>query len=436
MADTDPAAPRETADARGPHSDAPPDPSIDGPLDRPTALALLAAADDLLDAGELGEAALRYQRVVGFPDPSVTATALLGLGTVLFRADQEPEAIATWRSVLDLPENPGTYLAYRQLAGAYVRAGELREAVDAYREADRRAPAEDRPEIASRLGWLTKELGETRASGRYFARSRSAIDRPTATLALIVVTAIISLAASFPPGAWLFDLLALDKPAVAAGEWWRLGGAMLLHDVFWRNPFHLLFNMYALWFAGALVERIYGARTMVAMYVLAGLTASTASFVFGSDIPSVGASGAVFGLFGVLIAAARAHHPVLDRRSQAVMGQIGVLVVVNLVIGFAIPFIDYYAHIGGLIAGLWLGVLFVPGRVRTLRSFWSGGNGSDGAGLPAGSARAVPLLGVVALVVVIVLGVALGTENRRLQGIGESGVGAPRAPEARDVRDA
>ena len=56
-----------------------------------------------------------------------------------------------------------------------VRAGDLPEAIDAYREADRRAPAEDKPEIAARLGWLAKETGNTGAANRYFARSRGAV---------------------------------------------------------------------------------------------------------------------------------------------------------------------------------------------------------------------------------------------------------------------
>jgi membrane associated rhomboid family serine protease len=379
------------------------DPSVTGPLDRATASALLDRGDELLDSGDLGSAARFYERVVGFDDAAITAAALLGLATVFYRADQEDVAIAYWRRVLELPETPGTYLAWRQLAAAHVRAGELPDAIRAYREAERRAPAEDRAEIAARLGWLAKETGDQGAARRYFARSRGGFT-PYLTYSIIAVTSVVSLLAFIPDWAFLMDALLLDKPAVAAGEYYRLLTVTLLHG----SLFHLLFNMYALYFAGSLVERIYGWRVMGLMYVLTGLAASTASFVFGGDIPSVGASGAVYGMFGVLLAASRTHNPVLDRRGQAVIGQIGILIAINLVISFATPGIDYQAHIGGLLAGIWLGFLFVPGRVPTLSQMWqmpAGGTSSQGI-------AAIRILGVAALVVVIVVGVMIGTSIR------------------------
>ena len=68
----------------------------------------------------------------------------------------------TWQAVLELPENPFTYMAWRNIAAARVRDGDLTGAIDAYREADKRAPREDKAEIANRLGWLTKETGNAR----------------------------------------------------------------------------------------------------------------------------------------------------------------------------------------------------------------------------------------------------------------------------------
>ena len=108
-----------------------------------------------------------------------------------------------------------------------------------------------------------------------------------------------------------------------------------------------------------------------AFYLLTAAAASVASFVAG-PAPAVGASGAVFGLFGILLAVSRTHHPVLDRRSQMIIGQIGALILINLAIGFgsqaAGGTIDNFAHIGGLLAGLWLGFLLAPNKVPTLEA--------------------------------------------------------------------
>ena len=68
--------------------------------------------------------------------------------------------------------------------------------------------------------------------------------------------------------------------------------------------------MYALYLPGTIVERWYGSLRFLAFYLACAAAGSTASFVFGGDVPSVGASGAIFGLFGILLAAGRLHHPV------------------------------------------------------------------------------------------------------------------------------
>ena len=121
---------------------------------------------DFVDAARL------YQRVVGFDDVAVTGAALVGLGEALHRLDDDGQALATWEEATRLPDNPATYPAWRNVAAARVRADDLRGAIDAYREAEKRAPAPDKAEIASRLGWLSKEIGDKGAAGRYFARAR------------------------------------------------------------------------------------------------------------------------------------------------------------------------------------------------------------------------------------------------------------------------
>ena len=87
--------------------------------------------------------------------------------------------------------------------------------------------------------------------------------------------------------------------------------------------------------SGPVVERIYGWKLYIFVYLACDLAASVASFVFGDPlIGSVGASGAIFGLFGCLFVAGRLHNPILDRQSRGLAAQIGTLIVLNLVIGF------------------------------------------------------------------------------------------------------
>jgi membrane associated rhomboid family serine protease len=402
MDDPTPERPTAGAGARGAEPGAIPVP--DGPLSRELAAALLANADDLLANGEFREAAARYQRVVGFPDPAVTAAALIGLGESLFRLDREDAALAAWQSVLDLPETPATYLAWRNIAAARVRDRDLEGAIKAYREAERRAPEEARPEIASRLGWLAKETGDLGAARRYFSRARGELGFPLSYL-IIGLTAVVSLTAeSSRDGQLLFELFQLDKAAVAQGEWWRLFTVTLLHG----GLLHLLFNMYALYLSGPIVEQLYGRRLFLLFYLLLAAAGSIGSFVFGGDRPAVGASGAIFGLFGLLLAVSRTHNPVLDRRGRMFLGQIGSLVLVNLLIGLVIPNVDNAAHVGGLLGGLWIGYLIPPGRVRTVRAMWQQPGGDSQAG-----ALVLRTLGVLALVVVLVVGLLVGTAARR-----------------------
>jgi membrane associated rhomboid family serine protease len=375
--------------------------SHDGPLPRDVALAALDRAAQLMTSADFVDAARLYQRVIGFNDPAVTAAALLGLGEAWHRLDEDGRALATWEEATRLPDTPSTYPAWRNVAAARVRAGDLRGAMAAYREADRRAPSADRPEIASRLGWLSKELGDRGAAGKYFARARG--DTGTSvTIGLVAITAITSLVVDFAgaEGTQLGDLLALDKVAVAQGEIWRLWTVTLVHAPLDVMPFHLLFNMYALWLAGPFVEQLYGRWRFLAFYLLFAAGGSLLTFAFGESRGGVGASGAIFGLFGLLFAAQRIHRPVLDRQSRAFLGQLGGLLAINLVFGFVVRGIDNFAHIGGLIAGVWLGLLLAPTNVPTLRSLWRRPGPVPGTTVPAfgaGGTVVILLAGVVAL---------------------------------------
>jgi membrane associated rhomboid family serine protease len=384
-----------------------PDPSRSGRLSREEATALLELADAALKAGEFADAAVRYGRVIGFDDAAITAAGLLGLGEARYRLGDDDSALTSWEAAVKVGETPSAYPAWRNVAAARVRSGDLGGAIDAYRQADRRAPAQDKAEIATRLGWLVKESGDPRAARRYFAKGRGDAPLLSVTMVLIAATVIVSLSARLSvEGQGLYEALQLDKQAVATGEYWRLWTVTLLHG----NELHLFFNMYALYLSGRIVERWYGSLNFLVFYLACAAAGSIGSFVLGGDAPSVGASGAVFGLFGLLLAAGRIHHPV-DKQSRAIVSQLGMLIVINLLFGFAVPGIDNAAHLGGLAAGLWIGAVIPPTRVQTLASLWQRGGEAGAAHVAKVPAfAAVIALGVV--VIVVVAGLLVGTAMR------------------------
>jgi rhomboid protease GluP len=151
------------------------------------------------------------------------------------------------------------------------------------------------------------------------------------------------------------------------GQSWRLVSSMFLHGGF----LHLLFNGYALYLLGPLLERLHGSRRFLILYLFSGLAGAAASVMF-TDGPSVGASGAIFGMLGALVVFGLKFRTSLPPRVARALG-VGLLpwVAINLVIGLipGLP-IDNAAHIGGLIAGTALAVTFgsaLAGKARGLR---------------------------------------------------------------------
>ncbi len=379
-----------------------------GPLTRAAALAALDQAAAFMSTADYREAAVLYQRVIGFDDPAVTAAAMLGFGQALHRLDDEPAAIAYWTEVTRLPETPATYAAWRELASARVRASDIPGAHAAYREAQRRAPAQDKAEIQSRLGWLSKDLGDQRGAAKYFAKARGSTGRGQVVTPLIIgITVVISGLADLGVGAGktsggLIDILALDKAGIAAGELWRLWTVTLVHAPFTSPlaPLHLLLNMYLLWIVGPIAERLYGARLFLIAYLVTALGGSLGTFAFSAERFGVGASGAIFGLIGLLVAAHYIHRPVLDGASRSVMGQLVPLIAINLVFGLSVSGIDNWAHIGGLVTGLWLGAMVPPAGVPTLRSLWRRAGAQAGTTEPAfgeAGTRGLRIVGLIAL---------------------------------------
>jgi len=117
---------------------------------------------------------------------------------------------------------------------------------------------------------------------------------------------------------------------------------------------HLGFNMFALFQVGRLVERIFGSLRFTGLYLLSGLAGSLASVLWNHHVNSVGASGAVFGIIGGLLAfIGRENSGVPPTVVQDLRGSIFPFLLFNIAAGFAYPHTDNAAHLGGL-AGGWL----------------------------------------------------------------------------------
>jgi rhomboid protease GluP len=364
------------------------------------------AAQAAAERGDYQTAAALYSRLIVNSDAQLHVAGLLGMADARYRLDDEEGALQAWISATQAPDTPLAWQAWVQLAGARVREGDLVAAARAYREAEARAPYEERAGIQSRLGWLNKEMGNQRTAQRYFGRARTGVFTPIATYAIIAVTSIVSLFTLLGPSPTsdtLLNLLRLDKQAVQAGEYWRLLTVALTHG----SIIHLAFNMYALYIIGPLAEALYGRAAYVAIYLLAALGGSIASYLFNAT-PAVGASGAIFGLFGLVFVSTFVHRPALARQARALTSQIGVLIVINLFIGF-LPGtnIDYMAHIGGLIVGGWLGFVVPPRGAATLACFWQRPVAGDPGQTPSRTPALLAAGGVVLLGVVLVLALQL-----------------------------
>jgi rhomboid protease GluP len=155
---------------------------------------------------------------------------------------------------------------------------------------------------------------------------------------------------------------------VAQGEYWRLLAAMFLHI----GLAHLAFNGWALYSLGRDVEAFYGSRRFAAIYFLAGLFGNVAFYLFGDRVLSAGASGAIFGLVGAEIAFFLRNRQLFGSLGRQRLMNLAILVGINLVYGFVGAGINNLAHLGGLFAGLLLGLALTPRYEVAWR--WAGSN--------------------------------------------------------------
>lgn len=364
-------------------------------------MAVLAEARRLLDSGDPERALAAVEDMTRSGDPELAGAAWMLIGTGRYRMDDEAGAMQAWRAAADT-ESAASWIGWRSMAEQLVRDGDLNAAIEAYREADRAAPPMERPAIASRLAWLAKETGHDFTARREFNRSRGAYATyaPFVTWVLIganvgvfVLDTVLgggALGASGP----LLEAGFVSGDAVAAGEWWRILTSAFLHV----NLFHILFNMWALFLFGPLLEQLYGRVEYLAIYLLCAAGGSVLTVLAAPQQPAVGASGAIFGLLGLAFAVSRRRHLALPRQTRMVLGQVGTLLLINLAITFFVPGISITGHLGGLAVGVVLGWLLPPSPAFTLAGQWQVAGGAVIAGMPM-LMRVAVYLGVAGLLV-------------------------------------
>ncbi len=163
-------------------------------------------------------------------------------------------------------------------------------------------------------------------------------------------------------------------PGLAEHQPWRFLTSAFLHDP--SGPMHLMFNMFALWTVGGYLEKLLGQVRYLALYLVSGLGGSVGSLLLATPpnlaersvgdwfSPSVGASGAVFGLFLALL--------IVDHSRGRSITPMLALIGVNLVIGFVYPNIEWQAHLGGAVTGAVLAWGLMRGsRQRSTTLVWS-----------------------------------------------------------------
>ncbi len=203
------------------------------------------------------------------------------------------------------------------------------------------------------------EAARTQARQQARRRDGQPMPKPWLTWTLIGLNAavwvvMVALGVDFyePAGAALVRFGGNLGILTSSGQWWRLLTAMFMH----AGIIHLAFNLYFLWAVGRACEQIFGAAAYALVYFGSGLIASLVSVAWQPGIVSVGASGALFGVFGAFLGFTIRRRELLPPEFvSSVRRNALMLIGINLVIGFAVPGIDVAAHVGGLVAGLGIG---------------------------------------------------------------------------------
>ena len=186
---------------------------------------------------------------------------------------------------------------------------------------------------------------------------RSLPAAPSATMTLIAINVVVFVA-EFVTGGQLVSGSSgtvvtngvLYGPAIVhQDQYWRLITSGFLHD----GLLHILFNMLFLWIVGPQLESAIGTFNFVVVYFVSLLAGSFGALLFQPDVPTLGASGALFGLLGALMVVA------YDRRISIWRSGLGPILIINLVFSVAVRNISIGGHLGGFVGGLISGWLVV-----------------------------------------------------------------------------
>ena len=146
-------------------------------------------------------------------------------------------------------------------------------------------------------------------------------------------------------------------PLTESGQWWRLLTACFLHF----GIIHIGFNMYVLYQVGFFTERLFGGVRYLALYLIAGVGGNLVGLFLHPYVVAAGASGAIFGVYGGLLAYLLRYRGVVNRQAaKAVSRSVFIFLGYNLFFGLADRHTDLTAHIGGLVTGFMVGLLLAP----------------------------------------------------------------------------
>jgi membrane associated rhomboid family serine protease len=184
-------------------------------------------------------------------------------------------------------------------------------------------------------------------------RMREMSKVPQVTYALIAINVIVFLAEGsfsiggqptgkiYEEGALFGSIRGLPTLGVAHGQWWRIISSGFMHE----NFVHIGFNMWVLYYLGMMLEPALGRLKFSTIYGVSLLSGSFGALLVTPHSPTVGASGAIFGLMGAAAIEMRA------RQIPLMQSGVGGLIVINLIISFTLPGISWGGHIGGLLGG-------------------------------------------------------------------------------------
>lgn len=207
-----------------------------------------------------------------------------------------------------------------------------------------------------------RETSKAVASRRTIFGGVACAGRPAVTITMMAICLVFYALLWLVPDNFIMQTFAY-APALTESEPWRMLSSAFLHST---SIMHIAFNMYALWILGNALEPAFGRARFLALYLVSAFAGSVGVLLIAPyDTWVVGASGAVFGLFGALF--------VVQKKRGGDLRQIVVLLLINAVIGFMVPGIAWEAHLGGLVAGALCAtaVAYAPAKNRNLIQ-WGG----------------------------------------------------------------